>query len=349
MKKIITATILLSSSAFATTVDSHSMPVLGAQPTETFSLSTQTTRTLYRSETVARTCFRDVIDHYRTVCDQIVNNAERRPGDNHGQDPRPEPRDPRDRDGGERRPGDNHGQDPRPEPRPEPRRPVCHTEAVYRTEAYTCYQTVSVPYEVLDHNSISNFVVSLTNEGNANSGNQCYINFTMSGDNLSTGSNCSELLLLASKGASSSVDRFGTRVNNFDISVKAVDMNSQILALKGGLTNLHLEGQTLVVTTGDLNRATNAKLKLFVERRRFLKSDETLINRTLNAGEFTFESAGADTGLTKIDLRKLLGGINTSKKHKVRVELDVTLPAGEILNDNLMPRHQEAEITVWNN
>lgn len=256
------------------------------------------------------------------------------------------PRDPHFPDHGPNRP------EPRPNPRPEPRpmpHPVCHDEPIYRTVPYTCYETINVPYEVVDHQTVSNFNVVMTNAQDLNVNAQCAVNFTVAGDNLSTGTNCNEYLVVSSNSQNVSIDRTGTRVQNFNFSLNLFDRNKILAPLAGGLTNLHMDGQNLVVSTGDLTNAKNVTLKLFVQRRRFLKNDETLIDRVLAPSEYTYSSAGGSTGITSIDLGKILGGINTSKKHVIKLQLDVAIPAGNIMNSNIPSTHQESEITVWDN
>ena len=315
--------LILSNAAFASTVDSHSLPILGTESTDNFQLFTTTTRTEYRTEVQERICYRTVIDGYRRVCDRF-SDVQRDP--HHGERPGPGPRPPMP-----------------PVPPMPPRPPVCHDEPVYRTVPYTCYERVTVPFEVIDHQTVSNVSVNLKNAESVNNLAQCSIQFTAVGDNLSTSTACNEYLAVGNQSQTSTYDR-GTKVQNFNFNINLFDKQKILAPLAGGLANLHLDGQTLVAISGDLNVSKNYSLKLFVERRRFLKEDETLINRELNPTEYSFEN-----GLVKIDLNKLVGGINKSKKHKIKLSLDVALPAGTIYNNNVPSTHQESEITVWEN
>jgi hypothetical protein len=316
MKNIIlSGLVVLSTNAMSSTSDSRFLPIRESDTVDSLSLFTTTTRTEYRVETEARTCYRTIIDGYRRVCNRY---SEVRP-------PLP-PREPR---------------EPRP-PMP-PRPPVCYDEPVYRTVPYTCYETVRYPYEVIDHQTQTNVNVSMKNVENVIFGAQCGIQFTAIGDSLSAQTNCNEYLVTANTTNNSFYDR-GTLVQNADYKISLYDRQKLLAPLAGGLTNLHVEGQTVVVNTGDLNRGGNFTLKLFVERRRFLKEDEVLINRNLNAGEYNYSN-----GMTRIDLAKVLGGINTSKKHKIKLSLGVVLPVGNILNNNIPSLYQESEITVWEN
>jgi hypothetical protein len=338
--KLFLAIFILSTSSFASTTDSHLVRIDGQESREGFSLYTTTTRTEYRTQTVERICYRTIIDGYRRVCNRYSDIVQPRP-----------PRDPRDPNR-PLPPRDPHYPNPRPEPRPEPRPiprpPVCYDEPIYRTVPYTCYETINTPYEVIDHNTVSNLNVILTPAESINNNTTCNLNFEAIGDNVSAQTNCNEILAISNSTLAVGYDR-GTRMQNIDYSIKLFDRQKLIAPLAGGLANMHLEGQNLVVVTGDLNNSKNFNLKLFVERRKFLRDDEVILNRTLQPTEFSFEANGGNTGLLKIDLARLLGGINTSKKHKIKLQLDVVLPAGNILNTNGVNTHQESEITVWDN
>lgn len=327
--KLVIASLLLSASAFASTIDSHSLPVSGpmSQSNDSFSLFTTQTRTEYRYEQEARTCFRTELVGYQTVCDRLADVQRPMPGHEPGREPR-EP-----------------GREPNPRPMPVPPRPVpvCHQEPVYRTVPYTCYETVRIPYEVIDHQTVSNFDVKITNNSSVQTADQCFVNFIANGDYVSSTTACNDLLAIANSRVSTGYDR-GNKIQNFNYDVTLYNKAEMLGALNGGLANLHMDGQKVVFATGDLNAAKNFTLRIFVERRRFLKSDETLIDRALAPNEFV-----SNGNTTSIDLGKLLGGINTSKKHKIKVQLDVSLPAGSVLNTGVPSLHQESEITVWDN
>ena len=71
MKMLILAILSLSSlNISASTVDSYTLPIKGVQAEENFSMNATQTKTEYRSETVANTCFRTVFSGYRQECRQ---------------------------------------------------------------------------------------------------------------------------------------------------------------------------------------------------------------------------------------------------------------------------------------
>ncbi|AUN99831.1 hypothetical protein DOM21_01615 [Bacteriovorax stolpii] len=316
MKQLMLALGLLSAfNAFASTVDGYSLPITGIQTEENFTLNAVQTRTEYRNETVARTCFRTVFDGYQTVCRQ-------------------EP--------------ETYCYEDHMSRRICSTRYVnrCSSEARYRQEAYTCYQTISVPYEVPSNNVKANVKVKVTNTpGVLAPHNSCNLNSTLEGSSFRVNASCSEFIVLAKQSADES--RVGdTVIQNRVLDLTLIDAKKLTAPVKGGIGEMRLEGQTLVLRTGDLTKNSNFSLKLFVERRKLLGSDDTLINRNLAPSEYSFEKTGEDFGLVKINLSSLVGGINTKKKHVIRVNLNVAADLTGALNTSLPSLSAEESITV---
>jgi hypothetical protein len=346
MKLFLTSIALIASaSSFASTSDSHSLPILGTESNDSFSLLTTQTKTLYRQETVSRICYRQEVVGHHQVCEGgtrdivAIDKETRGAGDNHGQQGEQKP-------GGQQPGGERPGQPGGDKPTPRP--PVCRDEPIFRDVPYTCYETISVPYEVVDHYTKSNFDVrtqAAPNDLAASAG--CAVTFQAYGDAVSASTGCASMLVLANSNSVSDIDQGGTHINSYKYDLKVVDANRALAPLAGGLSDLKLEGQTLIVKTGDLKKGSNFQLRLFVERRNLLKKDETKIDRALTASEYTYEALDASSGLVKIDLNKLLGGINRTKKHSIRVNLDVQVDGGSIINTNVPNLHQESKITIW--
>lgn len=317
MKKLILALGLLGAfNAFASTVDGYSLPIVGVQTEENFTMNTVQTRTEYRSETVAKTCFRTVFDGYQTVCRQ-------------------EP--------------ETYCYEDHMSRRICSTRYVnrCYSEARYRQEAYTCYQTISVPYEVFSNNVKANVKVKVSSvPGDVQAPhNTCNLNFTLEGAAFRANASCSEFVVLARQSANERREG-NTVVQDRVLDLTLVDAKKLSAPVKGGIAEMRLEGQTLVLRTGDLTKNPNFSLKLFVERRKFLSSDETLINRNLAPSEYSFEKINDDFGLVKINLSKLIGGINAKKKHVLRVDLNVAADLNGALNTTLPTLSASESITV---
>lgn len=316
MKKLILALGLLSTlNAFASTVDGYSLPITGVQTEENFTMNTVQTRTEYRNETVAKTCFRTVFDGYQTMCRQ-------------------EP--------------ETYCYEDHMSRRICSTRYVnrCYTEPRYRQEAYTCYQTISVPYEVFSNNVKANVKVKIANNTGVQAPhNTCNLNFTLEGAAFRANASCSEFIVLAKQSADERREG-STVIQERVLDLTLVDAKKLAAPVKGGIAEMRLEGQTLVLRTGDLTKNSNFSLKLFVERRKFLSSDETLINRNLAPSEYSFEKINEDFGLVKINLSKLIGGINAKKKHVLKVDLNVAADLNGSLNTSLPSLSASESITV---
>lgn len=317
MKSLMLALALISGfNTHASTMDGYTLPITGVQTEENFTMNAVQTRTEYRNETVARTCYRTVQDGYRTVCRQ-------------------EPETYCYEDHMSRRICNTRYVN------------RCHSEIQYRQEAYTCYQTVSVAYEVFSHNVKANVNVKVSNvPGNVQAPhNTCAIDFTLDGDKFKSTANCAEFIILAKKTADET--RQGdTVVQNRSLDLTLLDAKKLAAPVKGGIAEMRLEGQTLVFRTGDLTKNPNFSLKLFVERRKLFKGDETLINRNLAPTEYSFEKINEDFGIVKINLAKLIGGINKEKKHVLRVNLNVAADLSGAINSALPNLSAAESMTV---
>ena len=204
-------------------------------------------------------------------------------------------------------------------------------------------QTISVPYEVVDHQSTANVnvKVSAAPATKPQSGS-CGINFSLNGDAFAATNTCVDYLALSNQ-----VVTDQGNAKSYSYAIKLYDAETVFAPLAGKLQDMHVEGDDLVVKTGNLVNATNFTLKLYVQRRRFLAKDMVLINRVLNANEFSYQAIDDKTGYVHINLEKILGGFQSGKKHVIQLNLDVNLDQGTLLNGGALPSlHQENQITI---
>lgn len=318
MKSLFLFALLTASNLMASTIDMHSFPILDTDSEENFRLQTVQTKTAYRHENVARTCYRTEFAGYRHACDYY-----------------PEVRCYETRNSAR----------------------VCNTLPVwscrqfpqYREVAYTCYKTITTPYEVFDHNVTSHFNIKVTSKPKEPSNpHGCQVIYTMEGVNLSSKAECAEYLILSKLRKSSERHSEDSVVNNFDVQLKLLDAKTSLAPLNGGLADMRLEGNTLSFRTGDITKNSAISIKLFIERKRLLKSDSILIDRKLIPGEFNFYKLNDRYGVIKIDLQKLIGGINPKKKHVIKAEMNIDLEEGVVLNTPVPELSAHAEITVNN-
>ena len=316
MKSFLILCLLFATNLFASTIDSHSLPIYALDSEENFSLNTIVTKTLYRTETRANTCYRTEFDGYYSHCDFFpVVQCYR----------------------------DEYG------------RQNCQTSMVYscrqepryRSVPYTCYDTVEVPYEVTDHSVKANFHLRVNKTGSKDTdARDCYLHYTMEGETLRANADCSNVIVLSSNTKNIQTDRLGNVTFNYEVNLTLLDKNSVMAPVASGITSMNMEGHTLVFKVGDLEKNPNFSLNLFVERRRLLKSDETLINRPLLLGEYSYEKINNNEGIVKVNFDRLLSGFNDQKKHVIKVDLNVNLPFGNVLNSTLPMLNAHGELTI---
>lgn len=358
MKKILALVLMTSlvTSTFASTSDSHSVIIENNEKTDSFSLNTITTRTEYRTEVVRDICYRQELVGYRRVCNGYgyynqtiqVAGLENVVGPHPA--PGPHPHDPGSvgkpgpMPGPRPMPGPHPAPGPTPWPRPEPR-PVCYDQPIYRQVSYSCSRTISVPYEVDDHQSTANVSarISPAPKSLPQTGS-CGINFSLTGDNFQAINTCNEYLAMAQ------INRQDLgNVKNYSYSIELYDAQKVFAPLAGGLSEMQMEGEgnVLLVRSGDLRSNSNYTLNLFVERRHFFKSDKVLINRALSSSEFSYQPIDDRTGFIRIDLSKVAPEFKRGKKHAIKVNLSVRLPEGSVINGSGIPSlTQESSIKI---
>ena len=318
MKNILVSAVLLTTAVpvFASsTADLHSTIIKNTETNEAFSLNTQTNKTVYRTETVKDTCYKKVVDGTQKVCHKF-----------HG----------------------IHGLynlvPNTPTHAAHPSEPICHDGVVYKNVAYSCEKAVSVPYEVLDHYSTAhvNVKVSAAPLSMPQAGN-CGINFNLIGDSLTAINTCSDFIATAIQSSAGQ----GNEIN-YNYTIKIFDSQTVLAPLAGKLQDMHVDGDELLVQTGKLTGVQNVSLKLYVQRKRLFKNDLVLINRVLDAKEFSYEPINERTGNVRINLKKILGGFESNKKHVIQLNLDINLDSKTLPNTEALPSlHQQANITIY--
>ena len=350
MKSFILAlSIVFASNTFASTTDSYSLPINGDESTERFVLNAEQTKTLYRTEIVDSTCYRTVQNGYEMQCNYVpevvcYNTPDyprypSGPGPGHGGHP---------------------GQGPGHRPGfggPRPRQRVCETRYVnrcysvprYVQEAYSCKKSMEIPYEVFDYNVKASVDVVIKNPTKNVAFNSCDVDFVLFGSNLSAQSSCRDYIIQATKSNTmSNLSNKQVEINSkYELTVQ--DLATAVAPVSKGISNLRMEGQTVVFKTGNLTKNKNFTLKLYVERRKLLKSDVVIINRNLSPSEYTYEAVDAENGNVKISLTKLFGGINKNKKHIINVELKLKDSFENALNKDIIPALKVSRSITVNN
>ena len=283
MKLITFLFLTLAANAMASSIDQHIFTINGAENEGSFLLNTTQTKTAYREDSIAQTCYHKVMEGYKNICGlhqetdcylskyavQICTQS-----------------------------------------------PVytCQQIPNYKKTPYTCYKTVTTSYEVPDHQVVANFNVKISRKPKeATDPSGCSVGFSMEGDIMKSHAKCIDFLILSNLKQKSIFNDTGKVTHNYDVDLLLLDAEATLAPLLGGITQMHVQGNMLTFRVGDLSKNPNFNLKLFVERKYLLKSNETLINRNIRRDEYAFNKTDEQFGLVSIDLDKLASGFNDQK------------------------------------
>lgn len=323
--------LLFTMNAYAVSNDDYSLNLSGSERNENFTLKTSTTKTIYERATVADTCYRDVqsgynrscIDRPQTYCRDVFEPP-RRPPPGYGI---PTP-------GGYRRVCETRYET------------FCSTNPNYVREAYTCYQEKTVPRTVFGGYVTSIVNVNIANKTNGNTANDCSINFSQVDENFSVNPNCRDFIIVKNKELT--VKNYSgenvTYTRNFELTL--LDATQILAPVSEGIGELRLDGQNLLFRTGNLTTNKNYEMILKVVKKNLIKKDETLINRNLAPGEYSFTQNDSQSGIVRINLDRMFGGIDASKKHEVQVTIRVLDNLNNAINLGSLSTEATKKITI---
>lgn len=295
--------LVFSVSLFASTGETRSFRFDGSQRSNTLTLEGTKTHTEYRYEQRARTCYRQVLVGYRNVCRRVRTGS---------------------------RCTTRNGQ--------RVCTPVytrrCTRRPVYRSEPYTCYETVRVPYEVFDYYTQANvnFTFAPTPAGiNANE----QLKVRLNGDDLSTSVNSSgKLILLYDRQETAYMDN-GTKFINVQYFIEFVDLEKALAPLRGGIQLAEVKEDALIFNAGEIPQDMSYKFKLNIQKNRFLLSDPVLFSGDLNQGDLEISNMNGRSEV-KVNLANL--GVKLGKgRYKMSFRTEVNLPMDRILNSRDIP------------
>lgn len=318
MKRLLVCAVFaLGIQAQASTTDSKLFLFDGVKTQDNFVLNTEKTHTEYRTEVVNKTCYRQVFDGYRQQCEtryetrcrieqdcRIVNGT---------------------RICEDRQICHNYP------------RTYCYQVAEYRTEAYTCQETVAVPYSVKDFDVQSTVKVVY---GAAPAGLSVNESLALSlvGDQLA----------LSAKNVKSNVLIFVDKQvhENLAGALKTIDatytlsfMNlaDVVGPLSSKPTNFVLSGtETLTWDTKLLTHPELFTVNLVIKKAKALASDPVVADQLLPATAFTLLNAG---NTTRFATTLTAAGVTSRDKgtYKVYVKLGANVDVPKLLNPNVLP------------
>lgn len=266
--------LVLSVSAFSSSVDRKSFNYDGTQNSVELVLRTEKTHTEYRTENRPSTCYRQEVVGYRTICT-----------------------------GGGYRPYPGPGPYPRPYPYPGPRN--CWQEPIYRSVAYSCMRTQTVSYEVRDYDVEARVLVDVTKTSiEATPGER--IDVTLSGDALSFSAQGSKKFFIVKKKEDARSSMNGSvKMIDAVLALELVEAAPVVKALK--ITNTQVVDGKLQLTIGQKDPSVNLGYSLKVVKKKLLADDKVLLDRELAQSEVevvsTTEASSAGVNLERLGLK----------------------------------------------
>lgn len=171
-----------------------------------------------------------------------------------------------------------------------PRGPIrqCYQQPYYHQQAYSCMQTIQIPYEVKDYDVDARIIVDVTNlTGVATTGEKFAV--TLNGDTVSISTVGSRAFFLMLKKQDLRGNMNGS-VKYID-GVYAVEMIEAAPVLKAlTMTNISLSNSVLNFDLGPVASRANIAFSLDVTKKRTLASDINLFNRELSSSEIVLNA-----------------------------------------------------------
>lgn len=190
-------------------------------------------------------------------------------------------------------------------PRPSPRPSNCYRTPIYRQVAYTCMQTIQIPYEVKDYDVEARMIIDVTKLSEvATPGEQFKV--TLFGDDLSVTANGSKKFIIVQKKLDIRSNISGN-VKFMDglMAVELVEAAPVLETLK--LSGITLKRPTLNYNLGPIVNRSALGFSLSAVKNRRLSSDVTLFNRELNPSEIelspTQTGTQASINIANLDIR----------------------------------------------
>ncbi len=211
------------------------------------------------------------------------------------------------------------------EPGPE----ICHEETAYTTETYDCVQTRRVSVDVYDYTIRAEVNVVKSLRSKNFDLNACSFDASLSASGESFHAYCNEAIVKATLVSKKEVPSSEGKQRFYNVELDffpIVDLD----ALKFGLSDLKYTDGKLTFKSYDLSRAYNFNLKATLTRNRFLLKDKVVLNKTLTSADFKVLSSNEkNESVIELDLQKLSGGFDASKKHTFKLNLN-TIKAVDI-------------------
>ncbi len=231
---------------------------------------------------------------------------------------------------------------------------VCSTETSYETETYSCTRYETVVENVFDYVLNSSIKISKASLQSPFDLSQCVLSISPNKFDETYSAYCSEAIVKlnkVSRAESPSTDGNNKKFRTIQAEVDFMSFNG-IEAIKEEMRQLSFNQQKLEFYAADLKNVGNFKLSLKIVRNRFLLKDKILYSKEIDSKSLIDLGAHPQNPNLKkwsIDLKSLMGGIESTKKHTLTLSLGLItkFDLNKVINDPL-PRDNQTKSLVVN-
>ncbi|QDK41617.1 hypothetical protein DOM21_09160 [Bacteriovorax stolpii] len=205
---------------------------------------------------------------------------------------------------------------------------VCSDEPSYRTETYDCILQRRVVDYVYDYSVNASIEVIKTLRSKNYDLNSCLFGVKLSAGAEDYYARCKSAVVKAFV-----VDR--KEVLNGRNKERTIKLDLDFFPIEGlsalteGLKDLTYKDGVVSFKSANLAAASNFKLNVKLTRNRLLLKDKVIFNREISPSEFTATALSGGKYLVALNLGKLSGGFDSTKKHTLKVDLS-TLKALDV-------------------
>ena len=215
----------------------------------------------------------------------------------------------------------------------------CHSETEYRTEYYSCTQTVTVPHVIKDLEVENNIVVNVEINRNLPSGLREVIELVQTAEALTLQSveSTAKVLVYATQTTSEVSNNGRLKKLKTVISIKLIDRAAALGAFLSPISEITADSNGMQITTGLITDPASVRFDVDLRRTKLFGKDEVVLQKSFLASEATLTNSGQQT-VVNFDFLKL--GIQdkiAGKKVHIALQVQSNLKLDSIVNRQDIP------------
>lgn len=198
---------------------------------------------------------------------------------------------------------------------------ICSDVETTRTETYSCTKVDRVVEQVYDYDVNANIsVVKSLRSKNYDLG-QCHFGVKLAANSESFYARCNEAIIKINILERKETIDQRNKKRNIVLELDFFPI-AELNALKFGIVDLKFTNNKLTFNSFDLTKSSNYKLTVVLSRNRILLKDKVILTKILTINDLKIISQDKNgLSLIEVDLQKLSGGFDSTKKHNLKVEL----------------------------